>query len=333
MGFLLKVLGVSLGVAGINRINHDIEEENRRKSIVCRFDGKISEEEFYVMVKQSGKGIRRITSLHAKGTMVYGVVRSKSGITDWCFKIDFNDYGKLTGKYWILSDNDDSDIPKIVASRIRQQIIDYNKCKEDVKEELDREKVQEGFAEQFNEYCPCCGKLHDNQEMLCIYCGAKISNQCQNKVEHKTKGCVSQKERLQKKQDVQECHNMKLKQKSKCSPLIIVLSILIVFFAMCFILFTYGKSKIKQQEQELQTIVNQIMIDIENKDFSEAYLKANSLYWNDYWTSEGEDKWDATRKEIISQIEEAEKEAVDSLDEKGDSDRGFDAWFNWLKKP
>ncbi len=121
MGFLLKALGVGLAVAGVKKIKHNIEEENRRKNTVCRFDGEISKEEFYVMVKRGGKGIRRITSLYAEGAMVYGTVRSQSGISDWRFRIDFNDYGKLTGAYWLSTDNDDSDIPKIVADRIAQQ--------------------------------------------------------------------------------------------------------------------------------------------------------------------------------------------------------------------
>ena len=55
-------------------------------------------------------------------------------------------------------------------------------------------------------------------------------------------------------------------------------------------------------------------------------MKANSLYWDDHWTSEGEDKWDASRKEIIKQIEEAEKKAkettTNSSEEKKDSGRG-----------
>lgn len=83
MGFLLKALGVGLAVAGVKKIKHNIEEENRRKNTVCRFDGGISKEEFYVMVKRGGKGIRRITSLYAEETMVYGTVRSQSGISDW----------------------------------------------------------------------------------------------------------------------------------------------------------------------------------------------------------------------------------------------------------
>ena len=62
-----------------------------------------------------------------------------------------------------------------------------------------------------------------------------------------------------------------------------------------------------------------------------SYVKANSLYWDDSWTSEGEDKWDATRKEIIKQIEEAEKNATgsttNSSDEDEDDDVGFWDWF------
>lgn len=77
------------------------------------------------MVKCGGKGLRRITSLYAEGTIVYGTVRSQSGISEWCFKIDFNDYGSLTGTYWLSTDNNDSSIPKIVANRIAQQINEY----------------------------------------------------------------------------------------------------------------------------------------------------------------------------------------------------------------
>ena len=33
MGFLLKALGVGLAVAGVKKIKHNIEEENRREVI------------------------------------------------------------------------------------------------------------------------------------------------------------------------------------------------------------------------------------------------------------------------------------------------------------
>ena len=57
------------------------------------------------------------------------------------------------------------------------------------------------------------------------------------------------------------------------------------------------------------SIVEQIMIDIENEEFAQAYIKATSLYWDDSWSSNEKKKWDATRKAIIKQINEAEIQA------------------------
>jgi hypothetical protein len=41
----------------------------------------------------------------------------------------------------------------------------------------------------------------------------------------------------------------------------------------------------ERQEQQLQWIVNQIMVDIENDNFAYAYIKANSPYWDDSYSS------------------------------------------------
>ena len=101
--------------------------------------------------------------------------------------------------------------------------------------------------------------------------------------------------------------------------------------ALCLIISAVGNAGVKKQEQELQAIVDQIMIDIENEDFVDAYVKANSLYWEDNWTSEGEDKWDATRKEIIKQIEEVEKKATGSTTNSSDEDEDDGSGFwDWL---
>ena len=180
MGILLNALGVCFGsiiaVAGIQKIKHNIEEENRRKNTVCRFDGDISKEEFYVMVKRSKKGIKRITSLYADGTIVYGTVRSQSGLSDWGFSIDFNDYGKLTGAYWLSTDNNDSNIPKTVAKRIAEQINNYPNCKDDSFEnELYQEENKNSLHEQDAAYCPYCGKKNlDENAKFCMYCGLRF---------------------------------------------------------------------------------------------------------------------------------------------------------------
>ena len=187
-------------------------------------------------------------------------------------------------------------------------------------------------------FCPNCGASLEVEDGLdtffCKYCGYKILLQGQSKAAYDAKVRVKHmehKERLQEKRDAQERYRMEFKQKDERRTLAIVFGIFGAIIAMCLIISAVGNAGAKNQERELQAIVDQIMIDIENEDFAAAYVKANSLYWDDSWTSEGEDKWDATRKEIIKQIEEAEKNATgsttNSSDEDEDDDGGFWDWF------
>ena len=187
-------------------------------------------------------------------------------------------------------------------------------------------------------FCPNCGASLEVEDGLdtffCKYCGYKILLQGQSKAAYDAKVRVKHmehKERLQEKRDAQERYRMEFKQKDERRTLAIVFGIFGAIIAMCLIISAVGNAGAKKQERELQAIVDQIMIDIENEDFAAAYVKANSLYWDDSWTSEGEDKWDATRKEIIKQIEEPEKNAtgstINSSDEDEDDDGGFWDWF------
>lgn len=187
-------------------------------------------------------------------------------------------------------------------------------------------------------FCPNCGASLEVEDGLdtffCKYCGYKILLQGQSKAAYDAKVRVKHmehKERLQDKRDAQERYRMEFKQKDERRTLAIVFGILGAIIAMCLIISAVGNAGAKKQDRELQAIVDQIMIDIENEDFAAAYVKANSLYLDDSWTSEGEDKWDATRKEIIKQIEEAEKKATgsttNSSNEDEDDSGGFWDWF------
>lgn len=187
-------------------------------------------------------------------------------------------------------------------------------------------------------FCPNCGASLEVEDGLdtffCKYCGYKILLQGQSKAAYDAKVRVKHmehKERLQDKRDAQERYRMEFKQKDERRTLAIVFGILGAIIAMCLIISAVGNAGAKKQDRELQAIVDQIMIDIENEDFAAAYVKANSLYWDDSWTSEGEDKWDATRKEIIKQIEEAEKKATGSItnlsNEDEDDGGSFWDWF------
>ena len=184
--------------------------------------------------------------------------------------------------------------------------------------------------------CPNCNASLEVEDGLdtffCKYCGCKILLQGQGEAAYDAKVRVKHmehKERLQERRDAQERYRMEFKQKDEWRTLTIVFGIFGAIIAMCLIISAVGNSGAKKQEQELQAIVDQIMIDIENEDFAAAYVKANSLYWDDSWTSEGEDKWDATRKEIINQIEEAEKKATGTTTNSL-SDEENDGFWNWF---
>ena len=184
MGILLKTIGIGLAANGLKKIKNymdHVEEENRRKvenekrrkNSVCTFDGEISEVEFRAMVKRAIRGIKRINILCVEGPIINGTVRSCSGLSDWNFQIDFNDYGNLTGKYWIVSQNHDSEIPSVIAERIVKQIQNYSDCVDDFSnQEQNREKNQNNSYTRIVGYCPYCGKPNTDKDATeCDYCG------------------------------------------------------------------------------------------------------------------------------------------------------------------
>lgn len=186
-------------------------------------------------------------------------------------------------------------------------------------------------------FCPNCGASLEVEDGLdtffCKYCGYRILLEGQSKAAYEAKVRVkhmAHKERLQEKRDAQERFRMEFMQKDEKRTLLIVFCALGALIAICLIISMLGNAGAARQEQELQAIVDQIMIDIENEDFTAAYVKANSLYWDDSWTSEGEDKWDATRKEIIKQIEEAEKKATGTTTNSSEEDEDGGWFWNWF---
>lgn len=86
--------------------------------------------------------------------------------------------------------------------------------------------------------------------------------------------------------------------------------------------------KSQRQEQELQELVEEVQEDKKNEDFDSAYVKAQSIKYTEDWSSDIEDKWDNTRKEVINQIIQAEKEATGESTHKSEKDGLFDGLFN-----
>ena len=88
----------------------------------------------------------------------------------------------------------------------------------------------------------------------------------------------------------------------------LIISIVAVYFVWMGSWFDAEEQKSIAEEQRLQAIVEEVMIDIENGDYDDAYVKANSLYYTEGWSSEIEDKWDNTRNALLKKIKEAENE-------------------------
>lgn len=181
MGALGWIIGA--GVLGklIKDVRKSAVEEIKRKNTTCNFNDGISEEEFKTIVKIATKNIKRLSKLSTSGPVVYGTVRSQSGISEWCFNIDYNDYGHITGRYWLSSDNHNSNIPDYVADNICKGIknhetsshTEYEDEKYDDKEPCAEEQDKRPRQLQ---YCPYCGERIMGENILfCSYCGNGIS--------------------------------------------------------------------------------------------------------------------------------------------------------------
>ena len=132
MGFLSKLgigllgaVGISLLAKGIKDCNEKERErarrEEERKNTPCYFNDGISYAEFVSIVERIAKPIKRL-KISIEGPIVYGTVRSQSGISTWRFVLDFNDWGHITGVYRSSKENTDSDIPDRVGEQIKKEI-------------------------------------------------------------------------------------------------------------------------------------------------------------------------------------------------------------------
>lgn len=178
--------------------------------------------------------------------------------------------------------------------------------------------------------CPSCSSVLDCENgidtLYCKYCGHKILLDGQSdaayaakvrikEMEHEEKvqaKSFEHEEVLREKNIEHEKYKIKEEKKSDKRTFLMFACFLAVLFMILGIMSFNENRAEKKLEKELQTIVDEIMIDIENEDFAEAYIKANSLYWDTELSSDGEKKWNSIRKEIIKQIEEAEIKATGS---------------------
>lgn len=98
------------------------EEEERRRNTPIKNPPNCKQKDFEDIVIAQTKKIKRISEVKISGTDVHCTVESNTGLTQWNFSIDFNDYGNLLGTYWFTTTNENSLIPEITADRIQKAL-------------------------------------------------------------------------------------------------------------------------------------------------------------------------------------------------------------------
>ena len=88
---------------------------------------------------------------------------------------------------------------------------------------------------------------------------------------------------------------------------------MIVAISFCVFWIVSTDLKQKSSETQLQTIVEEIQVDITNGNYDAALIKANSLHYSDDPDSETGKKWRETRENINSVIEDARKNTAISI--------------------
>lgn len=121
-----ETLAAGAGAALLGLVFKKVREEQaetrrRLESPLC-FDDGITQEEFSRIVHKAVQRAPRIIKVSIEGMVVTFTVESNTGLSVWNTTIDFNDYGHLTGKYWLNTDNQQSVIPQSIARWIQEGI-------------------------------------------------------------------------------------------------------------------------------------------------------------------------------------------------------------------
>lgn len=203
MGFFTKALiggAVAIGLGSTikakrkekqRRLQEQAEEE-RRKSTPCSFSDGITEREFERIVNKTAKRFKRLKIFNIDKAVVMIEFYSQSGISKYYAVIDFNDYGHITGRYWIINDNDDSNLPTAFADCLSEQLVDamnnpvsyYDNNRTDSNKNSNNYRHNSSYAYStdtshvkknvFPVFCRKCGVRLVGKPYWCIVCGTQI---------------------------------------------------------------------------------------------------------------------------------------------------------------
>lgn len=168
-GILICAYGVSWIAGKYDEWKHS--DKYRRKQ-VCNFDNSLTAYDFERIIKHELKHIKRLEHYEIRGVLVFVYIYSQSGASIWRCCLDFNDFGHVSGEYWVYSENLSSSIPVVLGDRIKR---DIELCKNGELNIAETEK-QPIPEKKIKKYCPYCGqRLELRQRNFCEYCGGALN--------------------------------------------------------------------------------------------------------------------------------------------------------------
>ena len=165
--------------------------------------------------------------------------------------------------------------------------------------------------------CPECNANIEIEEdrsfCYCQYCGCKIPVDDEVMTINKNINRNS----IYTKRYINEAEIIKERSKAKGDKLVVILIVAIFLFSFGY--FSMTKYSSYSEENKLEFIAEEVILDIKEGNYDDAYIKANTLHYTSGWSSDIEKKWDETRESLLEQIEKAKKEKDKS-----------NSFFNWF---
>lgn len=117
------IIASGLGLLSSVVTSKEEREAERRRQCALSFDPRLTQRDFHDLILGLAARTPRIKGATINGLVVSLDVTPKSRLGSWTAEVDFNDYGRLTGRHWlVVAPNRDSAIPKQFASRVGQEI-------------------------------------------------------------------------------------------------------------------------------------------------------------------------------------------------------------------
>lgn len=126
----INELGLSMAIqdGDEERIKYfrDSIEDQKRLETPCKFDSGISEEMFQKIVRRGAKRIKAVKGVDFNGPTALLFIQSETDpFSFWVGVISFNDYGRITGKYWDMTYGHDPQLAILAADIASEDLKEY----------------------------------------------------------------------------------------------------------------------------------------------------------------------------------------------------------------